>query len=215
MKLNLSRAFRAPNISELGSNGVHEGTIRYEIGNQRLKAETSLQLDYELGFNSRHVNTKVNLFSNLIDNYIYSHKLSSVLGGDSIAEDRACFKFESGKARISGGEFILDIHPHPLDWLHFQNSFSYVNAQLFNQTDSTRYLPFTPAPRWNSELRANIETKGNLLKNTYISLGIEHYFRQNNVYSAYDTETTTPAYSLVNAAFGTDLLINKQKSRFT
>ncbi len=211
MKLNLSRAFRAPNISELGSNGVHEGTIRYEIGNQRLKAETSLQLDYELGFNSRHVSTKVNLFSNLIDNYIYSHKLSSVLGGDSIAEDMACFKFESGKARVSGGEFILDIHPHPLDWLHFQNSFSYVNAQLLNQPDSTRYLPFTPAPRWNSELRAEIETRGNLLKNTYISLGIEHYFRQNNVYSAYATETTTPAYSLVNAAFGTDLLINKQK----
>ena len=33
IKLNVARGFRTPNMSELGSNGVHEGTIRYEIGN--------------------------------------------------------------------------------------------------------------------------------------------------------------------------------------
>ncbi|RZK97974.1 MAG: TonB-dependent receptor, partial [Hymenobacter sp.] len=33
VKANISRGFRAPNIAELGSNGEHEGTIRYEVGN--------------------------------------------------------------------------------------------------------------------------------------------------------------------------------------
>ena len=32
LKANAARGFRAPNIAELGSNGIHEGTIRYEIG---------------------------------------------------------------------------------------------------------------------------------------------------------------------------------------
>ena len=48
-KLNVSRGFRAPNIAELGSNGVHEGTFRYEIGNPDLKPENSLQETGESG----------------------------------------------------------------------------------------------------------------------------------------------------------------------
>lgn len=42
VKLNLSSGYRAPNIAELASNGVHEGTFRYETGNPDLKSETSL-----------------------------------------------------------------------------------------------------------------------------------------------------------------------------
>jgi iron complex outermembrane receptor protein len=45
LKLNLARGFRAPNLAELASNGAHEGTTRYEVGNHNLKAETSLQTD--------------------------------------------------------------------------------------------------------------------------------------------------------------------------
>jgi iron complex outermembrane receptor protein len=32
VRLNLASGFRAPNLAELTSNGVHEGTNRYEIG---------------------------------------------------------------------------------------------------------------------------------------------------------------------------------------
>jgi iron complex outermembrane receptor protein len=32
LKVNLSSGYRAPNLAELSSNGVHEGTFRYEIG---------------------------------------------------------------------------------------------------------------------------------------------------------------------------------------
>jgi len=35
-KFNLSRGFRAPNIGELGSKGIHEGTLRFETGNPDL-----------------------------------------------------------------------------------------------------------------------------------------------------------------------------------
>src|SRR4030095_15305385 len=35
------------------------------------------------------------------------------------------------------------------------------------------------------------------------SFGLEHDFDQNNVYSAYNTETTTPGYTLLNASVGT------------
>jgi len=40
---------------------------------------------------------------------------------------------------------------------------------------------------------------------------MEYYFKQDKVFSAYGTETPTPAYLLLNAALGTDLIMNKQK----
>lgn len=209
-KLNFSRGFRAPNISELGSNGVHEGTIRYEIGDPNLKSESSFQLDYELGYNTDHVNAKVNLFANNISNYIFSRKLSSVLGGDSIADEVSVYKFDSGNAQLIGGEASIDIHPHPWDWLHFENSYSYVNAELKNQSDSTRYLPFTPGAKLKSNLRADFDHVGSYVKNGFVSVGLEHYFAQNKVYSAYGTETTTPAYTLLNASIGGDVLFKKK-----
>ncbi|MDP4239158.1 MAG: TonB-dependent receptor [Bacteroidota bacterium] len=210
-KLNLSRGFRAPNIDELSSNGVHEGTIRYEIGNPQLKPESSLQLDYELGYNTEHVSAKLNLFANNISNYIFSHKLNSLTGGDSIQSGYPAFKFDAGKVQMLGGEVSIDIHPHPLDWLHFENSFSYVYSHLLNQPDSTRYLPFTPAPKWISGLRAELNNKGKLFRNTHISFGLEHDFKQGNIYSAYNTETVTEAYTLLNAGIGTDIVWNKHK----
>ena len=49
VKLNVARGFRTPNMSELASNGVHEGSIRYELGNQQLKAGRGLHVALRLG----------------------------------------------------------------------------------------------------------------------------------------------------------------------
>ena len=34
LKFNIARGFRAPSMSELASNGAHEGTNRFEYGDQ-------------------------------------------------------------------------------------------------------------------------------------------------------------------------------------
>ncbi|MBP1639178.1 MAG: TonB-dependent receptor plug [Bacteroidetes bacterium] len=203
-KFNLSRGFRAPNIGELASNGVHDGTVRYEIGDSQLKPETSLQADFQLGYSSRYVSAEVDLFVNRINNYIFAHKLTSVAGGDSITDGNQTYKFVSGKARIMGGEFMLDVHP--VDFLHIENSFSYVNSIQLNQPDSTRYLPMTPAPKWRADVRLDIFRHGDVLKNGYINVGVENYFAQNHFYSAYGTETRTPGYSLLYAGVGGDIM---------
>jgi iron complex outermembrane receptor protein len=52
---------------------------------------------------------------------------------------------------------------------------------------------------------------GKLFKNSFVSFGIEHDFRQDKIYSAFDTETVTPAYTLLNAGIGTDIIWNKHK----
>ncbi len=213
-KLNISRGFRAPNIAELGSNGVHEGTQRYEIGNANLNPETSLQLDYALGLNTTHVSAELNVFTNAVDHYIFSNKLSSLQEPDPLFGNLPAFRFTEGNARFYGGEFQIDIHPHPLDWLHLENSFSYVNGTLKNQPAESRYLPFIPAPVWISDVKAEFDKVNRFLANSYISVGIEKNWKQDHFYAAYDTETATPGYTLLHMGLGTDF-VSGNKTRFS
>jgi len=208
-KLNISRGFRAPNIAELSANGVHEGTVNYITGVPNLKPENSLQLDYAIGFTSNHVSGEANLYTNTINNYIFLRKLQTLSGNDSITDGYVTFIYASGNAHLYGGEFSLDIHPHPLDWLHFENTFSYVKSIQKNQPDSTKYLPMMPAPRFTSELKAVKKKLGNNLMNAYIKIGLENYFTQRYFYAAFGTETATARYMLINAGLGVNIVSGK------
>ena len=210
-KLNAAKGYRAPNISEVGANGEHEGTGRYEIGNANLKAESSVQYDLAFGVNSEHITLEVDAFNNSIDNFIFLQKLNSVNGGDSLTGGATTFHFVQGNANLFGGEISLDIHPHPIHWLHFENSFSFVNASQKKQPDSLKHLPLIPAPKLVSELKADIKKAGKYISNAYVSVEVENYFEQNKFYSAYGTETKTPGYTLINVGLGGDI-IRKSKT---
>ena len=193
-RLNLSHGFRAPNLSELGSNGEHEGTFRYEIGNHSLSPERSWQFDLGIDYSSSILSAQLSLFANHINNYIFLQRLD-------VNSDE--FQYMSGDARLWGGELLVDLHP--IEPLHFENTFSYVNAVQLHQPSESRYLPFTPAPRWTSDLRYDIIRDGRVLNNTYVSLGMECYLRQSHVHTANATETETPSYTLFNLSAGTDV----------
>ncbi|MEP7320678.1 MAG: TonB-dependent receptor [Saprospiraceae bacterium] len=209
-KLNISRGFRAPSISELSANGVHEGTVNYIIGVSNLKAENSLQFDLAFGINTHHVTAEINLFNNAINNFIFLRKLVNGAGSDSLRNGLSAFKYTSGQANLSGGEISIDIHPHPLDWLHFENSFSYVRSVQKNQPDSSKYLPFTPPAKFSSELKAVSKKLGKSFLNAYLKLGVDNYFAQNNFYAAYGTETATPGFTLINAGMGADIVAHNK-----
>ena len=219
LRLNLARGFRTPNMSELASNGVHEGSLRYEIGNQQLKAEYSLQADLGLDFTSQYVSAQLALFANRIDNYIFTHRVA-----EEIEEGYLTYAYTQGDARLLGFEAGVDFHP--VHSVHFSNTFSYVDAQLLHADANTKYLPFTPAPRWTSELKwellhhshstvnhhhtANASHR-TLLNNLYIAAGLNCYLKQNNIYSADDTETPTPGYALLSLSAGTDIQVHGKK----
>lgn len=219
LRLNMARGFRTPNMSELASNGVHEGSIRYELGNQELKAEYSWQVDFGLDFTSRYVSAQLALFANRINNYIFTHRLPEI-----IEEGYLTYAYTQGDARLLGFEAGIDFHP--IHSIHFSNSFSFVDAQLMHATPDTKYLPFTPAPRWSSELKWELfhhshstvnhhhttdADHRSVFNNLYIAVGLDCYFRQTHIYSADDTETVTPGYALLSLSAGTDIQIKRKK----
>jgi iron complex outermembrane recepter protein len=218
LKLNIARGFRAPTIAELSSNGTHEGTNRYEYGDNDLTSETSLQVDAGFQLESDHISLEATLFTNHIRNFIFYRKLQSAGGGDSTVEVDGnfipAFKFDQSPARLNGFELSLDIHPHPLDWLHFENSFSLVNGRFKDAIGGSNNIPFIPAARLISELRADFLHKSRLFQNLSLSIELDKTFDQNNAFTAYDTETATPGYALLNAGIGLDV-VTKKATLFT
>ncbi|MBS1774074.1 MAG: TonB-dependent receptor [Bacteroidetes bacterium] len=215
-KLNIATGFRSPNAAELAANGVHEGTIRYEYGNSNLKAENSLQADLGMGLNSEHIMLNAAVFYNYISNYIYLQKLLGVNGTDSIpvlhnTDGFTAFQYHQTNAGLYGGELYMDFHPHPLDWLHLENTFSYVKGIVFNGTDSTKNLPNIPPARWIIDLKVQKKTIAKQFMNCYAKVGLTTVFAQNNIFSAYGTETTSPSYYLLNAGIGFDWVNKKQQ----
>ena len=203
VKLNLSRGFRAPNISELGSNGVHEGTMRYEMGNRDLKPEHSWQMDLGLDYSSPIVSAQLALFANRIDNYIFIQKMADADGHEIIVGGTPAYQFAASDARLWGGEARVDVHPLP--HLHIGNSFSYVNAVQLHQSSDSKYLPLTPAPRWNGDVKYEFICGGRTFDNLFLKFAVDCNLRQNHFYAANDTETATPSYTLLNLYAGTDI----------
>ena len=197
LKVNAARGFRAPNMSELGSNGVHEGTFRYELGNSRLKAENSWQIDLGADYTSRLVTAQVALFANRIGNYIFLQRQPNAIAGTPV------YQFTQGKARLLGGEARVVVHP--IRQLHIENTFSYVNSQQLNAPADARYLPMTPAPRWLATLHGELPLRSKILHHLCAEVETDVNFRQNHVLLANDTETPTPAYTLLNLMVGADI----------
>ncbi len=210
LKFNIARGYRAPSIAELASNGTHEGTNRYEYGDEQLKSETSLQLDGGLEWTTDHLSFSASLFYNSISNFIFYNKLASLSGGDSLVDVDGdlitAFKFSQQNAVLSGAEFTLDIHPHPLDWLHFENTFSFVNGRFRKELEGSRNIPFVPAARLLSDIRGDFFPKGKTIRNLFVKLELEQTFAQQHPFTGYNTETATPSYTLIHAGAGVDIV---------
>jgi len=216
LKINIARGFRAPNIAEISANGIHPGTNIYQLGNANFKPEFSLQEDIGLDWITPNISANAAVFNNTITNYIYNQKLLNSNGQDSIiVPGNQTFQFVAATAQLYGGEARIDIHPYPFYWLHFENSISVVyaiNKDVSDVGGGSKYLPFIPPIHGISELRANLKKPSKALRNSFIKVQLAIYAKQDRAYTAYNTETPTPAYTLFNAGIGTEIVNHAGKT---
>lgn len=212
LKLNVARGFRAPNLAELASNGAHEGTNRWEIGNINLNSEKSLQGDLGVELSSDHITFNAAVYYNHISNFIFYRKVLNSAGGDSVLIDAGSgetfnvFRFEENGANLYGAELNIDLHPHPLDWLHIENTFSYTRARFTSVIDDTKNVPLIPAARYLAEIKGEFFKKGKSLRDLFISIETDYRFKQHAAFTGYNTETNTGDYLLLNATIGANIM---------
>lgn len=185
VRLNLASGFRAPNLAELTSHGVHEGTYRYEIGNANLTTEQNLQTDLSFEYRNEHIELFANGFYNAVNNFIFLSPTNEVLQGNNV------YEYQQNDAALYGGEFGFHLHPHPLDWIHFESSFETVTGRLENDA----YLPLMPAHSLRNTFRINI-ADGQLRKDSSFFVTLQNTFDQTK-HSEF--ETRTGGYSLLSA----------------
>lgn len=191
-RVNLASGFRAPNLAELTSDGSHEGTNRYEVGNSNLNNEQNFQVDVAVEYNTQHIELFVNGFYNKVNNYIFLSPDGTFIDDDPV------FLYLQDDAKLYGGEIGLHFHPHPLDKLHIENTFETVTGKL--QNDS--YLPLIPANKITNTIRMEFEK--NWIKKGYAFVKLLTYLKQDNIS---DFETVTPSYTLLNAGIGGELKV--------
>ncbi|HEY4965554.1 MAG TPA: TonB-dependent receptor, partial [Puia sp.] len=216
-KANVSRGYRAPNISEISANGVHPGTGIYQVGNPDFNAEYNVQEDLGLNFSSKIAVINFSVFYNSITNYIFNEKILNADGTDSTRQGNDVYQYRQGRAALYGGELSIDIHL--IEHLHFENTLSLVYGNLLSSpgkpiTDSTRYLPNIPPLHGISELQYDFTDKNLHLVNGFVKLAAAFSGPQNRVYLADNTETPTPGYTLIDAGVGAGFTNKNNKLLF-
>ena len=191
-RANISSGFRAPNTTELLSNGVHHGTNRYIKGDANLINENATQMDFSFDYKNKHLNFSVNPFYNIIQNYIFLSPTNGEI------ENSPVFEYIQTNVVLFGGELGLHYHPHKIHWLHFESNFSTVIANDKNGNS----LPLIPQTKLNTTLRAEISHKGKvILKNIFV----QHIYKfQQNKTGFFETATNN--YNLINIGLKINIL---------
>ncbi len=194
LKANFSTGFRAPNLAELTSNGLHEGVFQYEIGDVNLKSEQGIELDGDVMFDNKNFSVELTAYNNNINDYIYLSPTADTIQGYPV------FRYFQSDARLRGLEADLKINP--VEWMSFRANYSTV---VGTRSDGS-YLPLIPADK----ILATLHFEPDSWKSIY-----SPYFEL-STYTALaktklaENETGVPAYTLLNAGLGFDLRFEKQ-----
>ena len=100
---NLGRAWRAPTLFELFSNGPHLGEARYEIGDQTLKPEAGTNADVGMRWQRARVRVELAAYRNAVGRFIYITPTDSfvhVTPTDSLR----VYRYAQADARLLGAE---------------------------------------------------------------------------------------------------------------
>ncbi len=205
VKFNVAKSFRAPAINELTSNGLNIGSNAFQLGNTNLRPENGYQADLAYGYRGKEVSLELDGFYNHISHFIFADRT------DSVSQGYPVYEFvSSNTAVLTGLTAYFDVHPTGAKWFQWNNRFSYIYTWLPHATDSTQHIPWTPAPHIHSELKFQLDDKAcSSLSGTYFKVGVTHFWRQNEIYSALNTEIPSAAYTLIDAGFGTQFTDRK------
>jgi iron complex outermembrane receptor protein len=134
LKTNIGTGFRSGNLAELSSDGLHEGTLRYEIGDPDLKIEQNINSEISVNYSSRYFQFSVAAYVNHFPNYIYLAPTGTQYLGFDV------FRYKQLDANLYGSESMLGVNFPFYETLRFETNFSTVMGKLSNGT----YLPFIP-----------------------------------------------------------------------
>jgi iron complex outermembrane receptor protein len=186
---NLGRGYRSPTAFDLFSNGVHEGTVRFERGDPSLKNETSVNTDLAVRVQTNELSAELGGYVNYIDNFIFPDPTGAIDPESGFQ----IFDITQGNARLAGFEAAMEYHA--TQWLHLRGSADYTRGR--NRSTGTP-LPFIPPFRATYSVKLEGKDRWGV-QHPYVSIGGESNARQTNL----DPDDFAPdGYTLVHLGAG-------------
>ncbi|HEU4474179.1 MAG TPA: TonB-dependent receptor, partial [Gemmatimonadales bacterium] len=186
---NLGRGYRSPTAFDLFSNGVHEGTVRFERGDPTLKNETSVNTDLAVRVQTNEISAELGGYVNHIDNFIFPDPTGAIDPESGFQ----IFDITQGNARLAGFEAAMEYHA--TQWLHLRGTADYTRGR--NRSTDTP-LPFIPPFRATYSLKLEGADRWGV-QHPYVSIGGESNARQTDL----DPEDFAPdGYTLVHLGAG-------------
>lgn len=198
--LNVGYMFRAPEINELYSFGLHQGVSGIEEGTRTLKPENSLKFVWSNDLEIRgKLFFQVLGYYQLIRDYIYLQPQSdyrlTIRGAFPV------FVYRQTDATLYGADVMLKYVPvESLDFL--------LRYAIVRGMDRTNDLFLINMPSDNLFSQATFSLKdGKAFKNTQFSLNGRYVFKQNDILPEQDFMPAPEAYFLLGASLGTHFKI--------
>lgn len=211
LKFNIGRGYRAPNITEMASNGLDPGAHIIYLGNRNFEPEFSLETDLGASARFSDFSAELSLFNNHIQDYIYLTMLADN-NGDPItdAQGNKSYQYQQASAQLYGLEAALSFHPIKLRGFSFDNSLSVVYG--FNKSEiyegkgeQGAYLPLMPPLKIWSSIAQKITIASGLGTSFTPKIEMEFAARQNRFLGLNQTETPTPGYALLHIGLMADI----------
>jgi iron complex outermembrane receptor protein len=191
--LNGSHTERAPSAEELFANGPHAGTQAYELGSPDFRLEKSWGLEATLHAHGDGYSFDASAYYNWFSDYISENAVAQsvcVASAGTRGVDLPCFQYQQRDARYYGFEVEGSARLATIGGYT-------INADALGDYVHANIVDLGPVPRIPPmRVLAGLEAQGDRVNGR---VEVEHVFRQNRVAAL---ETTTPAYTMVNATIG-------------
>ena len=180
--INASHTERAPSAEELFANGPHAGTQAFEIGNPGFAKEISDGLEATLKGSGDGYSFGLSAYHNWFRNFIYENPTGAE------QDDLPVFQYRQADARLWGfeAEASARVATFGETAINLDGLADYTRATIVDRGPAPRIPPL--------RVLGGIEAQGRMVQ---VRGEVEHVTAQDRVA---DLETTTPAYTMVNAS---------------
>ena len=210
---NIGVAWRAPQVNELYSSGLHHGAGTYNLGEASLSPETGVKWITSLNYThpERGIHLTADAYVQLIKNYIYDYPTGETR--TLFSGVYPIFQYTQADALFRGVD--IDASLRLAQWGAFAQRLSYGlrgSVVFANELKTDRYFPFIPAPRLSQSLEWKAQPKG-LFQTLEASIGHTFVAKQTRFEPSQELVATTPdAYHLFEAAIGGTIAIAEQQT---
>jgi iron complex outermembrane receptor protein len=215
IKANVARGYRAPNISEIASNGLDPGAHIVYIGNRNFVPEFSFQEDIGLQGNLDGITVSIGAFHNQVQHYIYLAQLVDEHGQPiELLQGNKTFQYQQGSAQLYGFEATLEIQPAQWRGFSFHHYASMVHGKNTNREFEGKgingeYLPFIPPFKWLSSIQQEFRLRSTFVSSFSFKAELDVNAAQHRYLALYQTETKTPGYALLNLSADVEIPYTK------